>query len=149
VKIRLTRIVLASLATLAVACVGGGMMQGDADPEIVRACGRFNPVMQTKVLEAVVQAGGPLVVDVDGWMCGRSRQGLLVRIVVLHYQTEQPEIGRAIVPVVFEGGALVSFGWELLDSAPNRYGVRIDRARWGTPDWDPPRGWAAVRSSRS
>lgn len=139
------RTALTALAILAVACTGGRTMRGDADPEIARACGRFNPVMQTKVLEAVVQAGGPLVVDVDGWMCGRSRKGLLVRVVVLHYQTERPEIGRAIVPVIFEDGALVSFGWHLLDSEPDRYGVRIEGARWGTPDWEPPPGWVAVR----
>ena len=52
-------------------------------------CSRFNPVMQTAILEAVVAGGGPNSVEVAGWMCGRTSSGS-VRIVMLRYTPDDP-----------------------------------------------------------
>ena len=88
-------------------------------------CSRLNPTLQTAVLEAVVYGGGPLNVKVSGWMCVREALGV-VRIVMLEYKSRD-ETGRAggqgvLVPVVFENGALIAFGWHVLEARPDRYG---------------------------
>jgi hypothetical protein len=120
-----------------------------ASSEVAAACSRASPAMQNAVLEAVVYGGGPLAVDVVGWMCGRTRAGALVRVVLLRYPTYDarglPAGGGELVPVVFESGQLLAHGWQLFEEQPDRYGVELP-----TRD-DPfraPDGWAIVKSER-
>ncbi len=117
--------------------------------EVAAACSRISPGMQTAVLDAVVYGGGPLAVDVVGWMCGRARSGPFVRIVMLRYPAHddqgRPIGGGELVPVVFEDGRMVAHGWRLLEDQPDRYGVVLPtRAEpWRVPD-----GWVVVKSER-
>jgi hypothetical protein len=117
--------------------------------EVAASCSRASPGMQNAVLEAVVYGGGPLAVDVVGWMCGRARAGALVRVVLLRYPAHdadgRPIGGGELVPVVFEDGKMVAHGWRLFEDQPDRYGVvlptRADPFR--APD-----GWVVVKSER-
>lgn len=136
---------LAHLAILLGLLLGCAVTGGEGPRPLELACSPWNPAVQTAVLEAVVTGGGPLVLDVAGWMCGRTERGVLVRIVFLHYQTERPEIGRAFVPAVFEDGRLVAFGWHLFEVDPDRYGAPIEASHWGPPEWTVPQGWVVVR----
>jgi hypothetical protein len=117
--------------------------------EVAAACSRISPSMQTAVLEAVVYGGGPLSVDVAGWMCGRARSGPFVRIVMLRYPTHdeegRPIGGGELVPVVFEDGRMVAHGWRLLEDQPDRYGVVLPTRKepWRVPD-----GWVVLKSER-
>ncbi len=117
------------------------------DRGLALACARYNPAMQSAVLEAVFYAGGPMAVDVEGWMCGRSSRGVDVRIVLLRF-ADVSEPGRrglgATAPVVFEDGALVSFGWALILKQPHRYGVLLPAPN---QPWCAPPGWIAVLSA--
>jgi hypothetical protein len=135
---------LVALALAAACSLSGGSTSGEAGPGLGVACSRWNPSVQSAVLEAVVMAGGPLVVDVRGWMCGRSPGGVLVRVVFLHFQSEHPTIPGDVAPVVFEDGFIVAFGWHLLESQPDRYGAHTDASRWGPPGWIAPPGWVVV-----
>ena len=137
-----------ALGTAALAACGGARVSPDQDPSFMAAaaCSRWNPSLQTEVLEAIVAVGGPRVVRVDGWACGRSRHGSRVHIVFLRYRAVPAETRRAIVPVVFEDGRHVANGWELLASQPDRYGTPIDPTGWGAPEWKAPPGWIVVRS---
>lgn len=113
------------------------------------ACARYNPAMQSAMLEAMFYAGGPTAVDVEGWMCDRSSRGVDVRIVLLRF-ADVSESGRrglgATAPVVFENGALVAFGWALILKQPHRYGVLLPAPN---QPWSAPPGWIAVLSERS
>jgi hypothetical protein len=117
--------------------------------EVAIGCSRISPSMQTAVLEAVVYGGGPLSVDVVGWLCGRARSGPFVRIVMLRYPTRdeegRPIGGGELVPVVFEDGRMVAHGWRLLEDEPERYGVVLPThdEPWRVPD-----GWAVVKRDR-
>jgi hypothetical protein len=118
-----------------------------APPEVAAACSRISPSMQSAVLEAIVYGGGPLSVEVAGWMCGRTRTGTFVRVVMLRYPTRDAQ-GRStgggeIVPVVFEDGVLVAHGWHLFESQPNRYGVDLPTR---AEPWRTPTGWIVVES---
>jgi hypothetical protein len=105
------------------------------------ACSRFNPSMQTAIAEAVVAAGGPQEVDVAGWMCGREEYGY-VRIVLLRYEQDSARAAEELIPAVFEQGRLVTLGWRVLETQPNRYG------KSPAPDrehpWRVPEGWCGV-----
>ncbi len=98
--------------------------------------------MQTAILEAVVAGGGPQLVDVAGWMCGRASVGD-VRIVLLRYTPDTKSEAPFLVPVLFEQGSIIAFGWYVLEQQPERYGTsRLpDRGR----PWRTPRGWSARR----
>jgi len=117
--------------------------------EVAAACSRVSPSMQTAVLEAVVYGGGPIAVDVVGWMCGRARSGPFVRIVMLRYPARdadgRPIGGGELVPVVFEDARLVAHGWRLLEDQPGRYGVLLPTRQepWRVPD-----GWVVLKSER-
>jgi len=117
--------------------------------EVAAACSRVSPAMQYAVLEAVVYGGGPLAVDVVGWMCGHARAGAFVRVVLLRYPAHdaegRPIGGGELVPVVFEDGKMVAHGWRLFEDQPDRYGVMLPTRRdpWRVPD-----GWVVVKSER-
>lgn len=98
--------------------------------------------MQTAVLAAVVHAGGPAVVDVDGWMCGRTEHGLLVRVVFLRFADPAGRPTDPPIPVIFENGRMVAFGWDLIRRQPRRYGPPIMEE---PSDWRAPEGWIEVR----
>ena len=100
--------------------------------------------MQTALLQAQVRLGSPGRVYVAGWTCGQLPAGPLVRIVFLHYRG-LPAVERAVVPVIFENGRLVSDGWELLRRQPDRYGASVDVLDWGPPEWRTPPGWITHR----
>ena len=117
--------------------------------EVASSCSRASPAMQSAVLAAVVYGGGPLAVDVVGWMCGHARAGSFVRIVMLRYPARdaegRPIGGGSLVPVVFEDGKMVAHGWALFEEQPDRYGVLLPTRE------DPfrlPDGWAVVKSER-
>ena len=124
-------------------------LAGPPSAEVAAACSRVSPSMQSAVLEAVIYGGGPLAVDVAGWMCGRARSGPFVRIIMLRYPTHdeegRPTGGGELVPVVFEDGRLVAHGWSLLEEQPDRYGVVLPTYRepWRVPD-----GWALLKAER-
>lgn len=105
-------------------------------------CSRYSPVMQSAIVEAVVAGGGPGLVEVGGWMCGHAAPGN-VRIVMLRYTPDDADEAPFLVPVLFEGGALVAFGWHLLEAQPHRYGPSPlpDRA----DPWRLPTGWSGRR----
>ena len=118
-----------------------------ASTDVAAACSRISPKMQSAVLEAIVYGGGPLSVEVAGWMCGRTRTGTFVRVVMLRYPTRNDE-GRStgggkIVPVVFEDGNLIAHGWHLFEEQPNRYGVTLPTRK---DPWTAPAGWVVLRS---
>lgn len=126
--------------------------QAAADPpstEVAAACSRISPSMQSAVLEAVVYGGGPLSVDVAGWMCGRARSGPFIRIIMLRYPTRdeegRPTGGGELVPVVFEDGRLVAHGWALFEDQPDRYGVVLPTRK---EPWRVPPGWALLKAER-
>lgn len=117
--------------------------------EVAASCSRASPGMQSAVLEAVVYGGGPLAVDVVGWMCGYARAGSFVRVVMLRYPAHddegRPIGGGELVPVVFEDGRMVAHGWSLFEDQPERYGVLLPTRK------DPfraPDGWVLVKSER-
>ena len=135
--------VLGALATLALGCAGGMERVSSSGNSLIEfSCARWNPSMQTAVLEAVVAGGGPQSVDVAGWMCGRASFGD-VRIVMLRYTPEDKTQPPFLVPVLFEEGAIVAFGWYLLEQQPERYGTSLlpDRGR----PWRTPHGWSCRR----
>jgi hypothetical protein len=117
--------------------------------EVAAACSRASASMQNAVLEAVVYGGGPLAVDVVGWMCGHARAGALVRIVMLRYPARdeegRPIGGGELVPVVFEDGRMVAHGWFLFEDQPDRYGVVLPTRK---DPWHVPDGWVVVKSER-
>ena len=106
------------------------------------SCSRANPLMQSAVLEAVVAGGGPLLVDVAGWMCGRISYGV-ARVVMLRYTPEDPKAASFLVPVLFEQGERIAFGWHLFETQPHRYGSAPLPDR--NHPWRRPEGWSAVR----
>ncbi len=122
---------------------------GPPSGEVAAACSRISPSMQSAVLEAVIYGGGPLAVDVAGWMCGRARSGPFVRIIMLRYPTRddqgRPTGGGELVPVVFEDGRLVAHGWALLEDQPDRYGVVLPTR---ADPWRAPDGWALLKAER-
>ena len=107
------------------------------------ACARYNPTMQTAILEARVAGGGPGKTAVAGWMCGRQPFGT-VRLVMLYYTPDDPDAPPFLVPVLFEEGALVAFGWHLLETQPERYGPSPLPSR--DSPWRVPQGWSAQRA---
>ena len=117
--------------------------------EVAASCSRVSPAMQSAVLEAVVYGGGPLAVDVVGWMCGRARAGAFVRVVMLRYPAHdeegRPIGGGELVPVVFEDGRMVAHGWGLFEAEPNRYGVVLPTRK---EPWRAPEGWAVLKSEK-
>ena len=117
--------------------------------EVAASCSRASPGMQSAVLEAVVYGGGPLAVDVVGWMCGYARAGAFVRVVLLRYPAHdeegRPIGGGELVPVVFEDGKLVAHGWRLFADQPDRYGVLLPTRE---EPFRAPDGWVLVKSER-
>lgn len=117
--------------------------------EVAASCSRASPGMQSAVLEAVVYGGGPLAVDVVGWMCGYARAGSFVRVVLLRYPAHddegRPIGGGELVPVVFEDGKMVAHGWSLFEDQPGRYGVLLPTR---TDPFRAPDGWVIVKSER-
>ncbi len=105
-------------------------------------CSRYSPVMQTAILEAVVAGGGPGLVEVAGWMCGRAASES-VRVVMLRYTPDDPAETPFLVPVLFEDGALVAFGWHLFEVQPHRYGPSPLPDR--DDPWRLPTGWSGRR----
>lgn len=140
---------LALIALAACLAVRAGAEPDSPSGEVAAACSRVSPGMQSAVLEAVVYGGGPLSVDVVGWMCGRARAGAFVRVVMLRYpvrDTEgRPTGGGELVPVVFEDGRLVAHGWRLFESQPQRYGVELPTR---ADPWRVPAGWVLLKSER-
>lgn len=138
--------VTASLVAALGACATPSPEGAPADRELAFKCSRISPTMQTAVLQAVVHAGGPLAVDVAGWMCGRSPHGVIVRIVLLDFVAEvEPDGGRRYSsrePVIFEDGRMVGFGWYLIEADPDRYGGPLPRR---DAEWTTPPGWIIVR----
>ncbi len=140
---RLARIAVVAL----VALVSQPAHAESQDNDVAAACSRISPAMQNAVLEAIVYGGGPLSVEVTGWMCGRTRTGTFVRVVMLRYPTRDVE-GRStgggeLVPVVFEDGKMVAHGWHLFEDQPNRYGVELPTRK---DPWRAPPGWVVLRS---
>ncbi len=124
-------------------CVAGFERFHTSDDRGVEfACSAYNPLMQSSIFEAVVAGGGPGLVDVAGWMCGRVPHDY-VRIVMLRYESVHPGEPNAIVPAVFEHGALIAFGWHLLEKQPERYGTSV--VPDGEHPWRVPSGWSSVR----
>ncbi len=117
-------------------------VQTSDDQGVEFACSAYNPSMQSSLLEAVIAGGGPALTDVAGWMCGRVPFDY-VRIVMLRYQSVHPGEPSAIVPVIFEHGSMIAFGWHLLEKQPDRYRTPV------VPDrdhpWRAPAGWSSVR----
>ena len=117
--------------------------------EVAASCSRASPAMQRAVLEAVVYSGGPLAVDVVGWMCGRAQTGAVVRVVLVRYPARdtdgRPMGGGEIVPVVFENEQLLAHGWQLFEDQPDRYGVVLPTRE---EPFRAPDGWAMVKSER-
>lgn len=138
--------VLFAIALFALACASEVERSRSSESRLIDlSCSRFNPVMQTAILEAVVAGGGPGSVDVAGWMCGRLPFGY-VRVVMLRYTPDDPRQPPFLVPAVFEDGGLVAFGWHLFEAEPYRYGTSPlpDRV---TP-WRMPEGWSRLRQGR-
>jgi len=142
---RTTRLVFAALLALA----APRAFAEPASTELAASCSRVSPAMQSAVLEAVIYGGGPLSVDVAGWMCGRARSGPFVRIVMLRYPTRdaegRPTGGGELVPVVFEDKHMVAHGWRLLEDQPDRYGVVLPTR---SEPWRVPAGWVVLKSER-
>lgn len=117
--------------------------------EVAASCSRASPGMQNAVLEAVVYGGGPLAVDVVGWMCGHARAGSFVRVILLRYPARdaegRPIGGGELVPVVFEDGKMVAHGWYLFEHQPDRYGVVLPTRE---EPFRAPDGWVVVKSER-
>lgn len=131
------------LVTATLACAGGMERVQSPDRRLVAlSCYRFNPAMQTAILEAVVAGGGPSSVDVAGWMCGKPAFGT-VRIVMLRYTPDDPRAAPFLIPVVFEAGSLVAFGWHLLEAQPERYAT--ERMPDREHPWRAPEGWSCLR----
>lgn len=129
------------------ACLSYEVRADPAPAEVTAACSRISPSMQSAVLEAIVYGGGPLSVEVAGWMCGRTRTNTFVRVVMLRYPTRDDQ-GRStgggeIVPVVFEDGKLIAHGWHLFESQPNRYGVDLPTRK---EPWRAPPGWIVLET---
>ncbi len=106
------------------------------------ACSAYNPAMQSILLEASIAGGGPRLVDLAGWMCGRAPYGGYVRIVFVRYPPGA-EGRETLIPAIFEDGLLVAFGWYLLEAEPNRYGTVVLPTR--AYPWEIPKGWSAAR----
>jgi len=133
-------------AALLLLCVLGGCIAGDgrvegqqaqADPGLSTQCSGASPATQVAIVESL-HKGGLTDVKVVGWMCGRSSGGVLVRMVLLRYVHDAAHEG--LVPVFFEDGRMVGFGWELLRREPARWGPNTPRPR---DRIEPPDGWIA------
>jgi hypothetical protein len=140
---------LATVLGLVLALESHAAPAASPSAEVAASCSRASPSMQSAVLEAVVYGGGPLAVDVVGWMCGRARAGSFVRVVMLRYPARdadgRPSGGGELVPVVFEDGRMLAHGWFLFEDQPDRYGVLLPTR---ADPFRAPDGWVVVKSER-
>ena len=141
-----TLLTCAFAMVVALGCAHPNRVQSSGSRLVELSCSPLNPLMQTHVLEAVVAGGGPNSVDVAGWMCGRQRFGY-VRVVMLAYTPDDRRQAKFVVPVVFEHGAMVAFGWHLLEAQPDRYGA-VELPDRDHP-WRTPAGWSCRRHAQS
>lgn len=110
------------------------------EAQLTQKCSGASIEMRKSIIEAIVR-GGVIGVHTAAWLCGPTPGDVWVRVVYLHYShgDDPPD---ELVPVMFEDGRMVAFGWTLLEQQPDRYGVRLP-AR-GEPLFQPPR-WVLVQ----
>jgi hypothetical protein len=93
------------------------------EAQLVQKCSGASVEMRKSIIEAIVR-GGVIGVHTAAWLCGQTPGKVWVRIVYLHY-THGNDPPDEFVPVMFEDGRMVAFGWQLLEQQPDRYGVRL------------------------